>query len=473
MQSQNQRPSRRSAALPALSRSLLCAALFGGSAVAAEEADTQLAQTDSSKAPAAAPTPAPANPYAKFEKYRWKGINISLGAPADSLDPDIGGFRSKLADHGFGYWGYSYNPFFYNTLDNGETVGGRQVYAGQKPTFETANFLMVTYDLSRHGIPDGQIALMGTKTYTNWNPLGPNTLAIATASYYQTLFNRKLELKFGWLANNYEFVGTFVGGSLAGGAFGPQASLPYQGGMSSGLFATPGANIKLNFTSNFYNKFGIQRAISPDGTVVEEQENPGALDFDVPHAGRLLIEELGYQRPAAPHKAQTWLRAGRLWNNSDFNDFENPGERRNGNYVNYALADRQLWQKSPDSAASAYRGIYAGLSYMYAPPEMSTFSEYYEARVYAIGLFDSRPRDMISLVAVHNVFSDVRVASAQAAGLMTHDNSTAVTLSYSLRATAGVYLNMGMSYVDHPSAVVYESDTGEALNLLVNATIFF
>ena len=160
-------------------------------------------------------------PSPDFESLRVKGLNIALPGPQDTIDPDFAGIRSSLAALGIGYIGYTNNNFFYNMLDGERTTFGKQVYNGQKPTFFTNNVMQLTYDLSRYGIPDGQIVLGGIYNFDTWAPGGPNALSLATLSYYQTFLNKRVELKIGYLANAVEFWGPFLAGNLATGIFGP------------------------------------------------------------------------------------------------------------------------------------------------------------------------------------------------------------------------------------------------------------
>jgi hypothetical protein len=51
---------------------------------------------------------------------------------------------------------------------------GQQAYNGQQPTFVSNSVLHLTYDHSRYGISDGQIAVAGTYIFNTWNPGGPN-----------------------------------------------------------------------------------------------------------------------------------------------------------------------------------------------------------------------------------------------------------------------------------------------------------
>ena len=156
-----------------------------------------------------------------FESLRIKGLNISLPGPQDTIDPDYRGVRSNLASFGIGYIGYSNNNFYNNLLPAERSTLGQQTYNGQKPTFLTNNVMQLTFDLSRYGIPDGQIVAGGIFVYDTWKQAGPNAVSLATLSYYQTFLNKQVELKFGYLNNFLEFWGPFLAGSLSASIFGP------------------------------------------------------------------------------------------------------------------------------------------------------------------------------------------------------------------------------------------------------------
>ena len=158
---------------------------------------------------------APATPTPDFQSLRIKGLTIALPGPQDTIDPDFAGIRSSLAALGIGYIGYSSNTFFNNMLPVERTTFGPQAYNGQKPTFVTNNVMQLTYDLSRSGIPDGQIVLGGIYQFDTWNPGGPNALSLATFTFYQTFLNKQVELKFGYLNNSFEFWGPYLSGNLS------------------------------------------------------------------------------------------------------------------------------------------------------------------------------------------------------------------------------------------------------------------
>ena len=360
-------------------------------------------------------------PQLDFEALRIKGLNISLPGPQDTIDPDHAGIRSRLASFGIGYIGYSNNNFYNNLLPAERSTLGQQTYNGQKPTFLTNNVMQLTFDLSRHGIPDGQIVASGIAVYDTWEPAGPNAVSLATLSYYQTFLNKQVELKFGYLNNTLEFWGPYLAGSLSASIFGPSSAIPVEMGFNHYAWTTPGINIKINGPEGFYNKVGIQRASNPDGPFAEKTANPTAFEWSTPNSGVLLINEVGYRQQAAPGQLATWVRAAPLLTSSRYIDYE-VGGRSTGNYGTYFLADQQFVQLAPVDGQAA-RGVYAGVSAMYAPPEFNRFSQFYELRAYGIGLLPSRPTDLLSLVIAKNVFSHYQVDAALQRGQLAHSGS--------------------------------------------------
>lgn len=422
------------------------------------------------------------NPYEKADELRIRGWTIPLPTAADTLDQGLFGLRNTLADSGISYLGISSTTFQDNLLRHGLPAGNRftphsrdnQLYNGQLPTYVTQTTIYGNYDLRRYGIPDGQITVGGQILSTNWNPGGPDGFILSAASYYQTLFNRRVEVKAGLLNNTLEFLGVQVGGSLANGVFGPNASIPIENGNDSSAFPTYGVNVKVNLPQNYYTKVGVQRAISPDGTTIERLNNPTAANFKVSNAGVFVIDETGYRVPATPGSLQTWIRAAASYTTSRYVELNDPLRRRTQpSYGAYLLGDRQFLQTAPNAGqGSAARGIYGGFSVEYTPSEIHAFSVYYEARLYGFGLIPGRPFDLASIVATRSHFSGEAVSAARGRGLLAHDNTDSITASYGARVIPGVNLNFGVQYTDHPTVITYTGSTGSAFNVLVNTVIF-
>ncbi|MBB4372954.1 porin [Bradyrhizobium sp. cir1] len=408
------------------------------------------------------------DPFARYDSLREKGGWLNIPGPADTIDQDMYGVRSALADVGIGYIGWIHNNFVDNQLPNAaRSTIANQLYMGQNPTFASANFMIVTYDLSRFGIADGQIVVGAEHQYWTWDRPGPDRAGINTLAYYQTFFDRTLELKLGYLRNQNEFTGT-----LFGGITGSNMSALFQAGMSTNAAPTPAVNLKYNFDDRLYNKVSVQRSISPDGAYAHITENPTGLNWSTANAGILLVDEAGYKSKAAPGVADTWLRAGVGFNSSRYTNLAAPKQQReSGNNFHYIAADRQLWQS--DALGSPSRGIYGGFSIMGAPPVLNRISQYYELRLYAKGPFDSRPSDLIALVATNTVWSKFAVDAALAKGQLAHRDTTAITGTYTAHLAPGIYAGVGLSYIHNPTSITHTPQTEHALNLLVSTLIFF
>ncbi len=413
-------------------------------------------------------TGVPQDPYAN---YRWKGLIINFPLPSNTIDLDAGGLRRKLADdYGIGYIGLATVTFYDNALRHDHH--GLQSYFGQKPSVLSQNIAAVTLDLSRYGIPDGQIVVEGTYQTTSWNAGGPTTLNLGTLSYFQTLFNKHLDVKIGLLGNSFEYVGVFTAGSLSSGQFGVGAQLSGETGLNAILFPSYGINLTAHITRNFYDKFGVARATDPGGIVLEHNNNPTGLNFNTPNSGAYVINELGYRTLSTPGSMSTWLRTGASYSASHYAEEDHPKHTSDHNYFLYLLGDRQLLKVS-SAPKESYRGLYAGFSVEYAPPNLNPFSQYYEARLYGLGLLPHRPFDQMALIFTDNIFSQFFIERLNSVHQLTHTDSKAITASYSFQVTHGVYLNAGLSYIDNPTPFTYTSSTGSAINVIGGAAVYF
>ncbi|WP_354259113.1 carbohydrate porin [Bradyrhizobium sp. F1.13.3] len=413
------------------------------------------------------------DPYAKFQNLRERGLQLNIPAPADTVTQDKGGVRSALADVGIGYIGWTQNTFTNNLLpDAAKSTIAKQLYNGQNPTFNTGTYMMVVYDLSHYGIPDGQIIVGTLQQAWTWQPGGPDRWGINEIAYYQTFFDRKLELKVGYLRNSNEFAGLQVGGNAGANVFGPSSNVLYQGGMSSNATPTPALNLTYHFDDRLYTKASFQRSISPDGVFTEVTQNPTGFQWTTPNSGILFLDETGYQTKAAPGLLNTWLRAGIGYNQSNYTNLAYPKQpRADQNDFYYVAADRQFSQI--DAQGKASRGIYGGFTVMGAPPDLNKVTQYYEVRLYAKGLFDSRPTDQIAVVATDTVWSNISVQTALAAGNHVHSDSKVISGTYTAHLAPGVYLNLGVSYINHPTSITYTPQTGHALNFSASTSVFF
>ena len=424
--------------------------------------------------------PAFKNPYALADSLKYRGWIVPLPGALDTADQGLFGVRDTLAENGISYFGFSTTTFQDNIIRHGLPAGNQfgphsrdnQSYAGQLPTYTTANTIFLMYDLARYGIPDGQISIAGSLLQTNWQPGDPNGINVGQISYYQTLFNRLLEIKVGYLTNNLEYLGTQIGGNIGAGLFGVSAAIPFEEGQNLGSFPTPAANVKVNLPDNFYTKLGVQRGTSPDGLQAERLENPTSIRFVGPNDGVVVIDETGYRVNAAPGQMSTWIRGAANYTSSRYVNFSTD-ERTQPNYGLYLLGDRQIFKTAPNGGPrAAFQGLYVGFSAMFAPKYLNAFSQYYEGRIYGFGLIPGRPFDLTSFAWDQNVFSRVLVNEGRAFGQLAHTDANTFTGSYNLHLVHGVNVAVGLSYTDHPVPITYTRSSGSSLSVLTNLFIW-
>lgn len=407
--------------------------------------------------------------FKELNKLVLKGWATNVPTFSDTVDQDVGGWRSTLASAGFGLTVWSLNLGVYDLAQAGHGLKGAQLYNGQKLTYQTGNQTAVlTFDVGKiwDGFHGGQwAAIIAGSTNGYQTRDGLDGIRIKGFSWYQPILNGKAELELGIIANQTDYLGTSVGGSLAGGALGPQASIPVEAGLSYGQYGAPTFSARINWTNHLYTRTGIQRSIDPEGSTSEKDRNPSGFTFSIPGAKPLVIQEIGYRVVAAPGVKSMWLRGGGLYNTSDYAAL-NGGHARN-NYFVYASADRQLTQ--PDDAHPA-RGLYVGATFNAAPGSIDLIDRYYEARAYWKGPLKGRPDDMFSLVAAVSAYgADGRVKNT-VDGFAPYTTTQSYTTSYSFKITHGLYIQPGLSVVVHP---VYNRDVGTAVNGLLNLVTFF
>ena len=282
--------------------------------------------------------------FAKIDALAEHGQLTELPPPSESIIGDAGGLRSDLAEHGIGF-----NILSMSTFTNNYKHHGRhrpQAYIGERPTYSSNLVAGFTYDLGRLGLDNGQFIFGVGSYYSSWDEVNPSSpFNFTRIAYYQSLWDKTVEIKIGVLPNDLEYIGPFTGGTLVGGTQGLQAVIPYQVGLSHAPVSSPAANLTLNL-GNFYNKFGVQRSISPDGMGAEIDRHLGELDLHADHAGALYIDELGYKRAATPGTPYAWLRAGYIYNTSDYTRFLS-NERSDDNHAGYLLQRRRQYQARP------------------------------------------------------------------------------------------------------------------------------
>jgi porin len=187
----------------------------------------------------------------------------------------------------------------------------------------------------------------------------------------------------------------------------------------------------------------------------------------LPHGDKLLeIGETGFKRRAAAAKLGEWYRAGWMANDTPYTSLRT-GLKQSGNYCGYLMGDQQVWQPEESNPG---RGVYVGGSAMVVPADLNVYRLYYEARFYYAAPFRRRPDDFASIVASYSAFSQDYLRSLAAAGKTYWRASDSVTGSYTAHVAHGVYLGLGLSYVNGPSI---SPRVPSALTFTAQTSVFF
>ena len=407
------------------------------------------------------PTPAERS----IEDLNYLGGDAAMPPFSDSVIDIDSGFRQALFRKGVAFRVITGPQYTQNVLD-APVPADQQVYVGQRPFGASFMQPILSADLRQLHLRNAQLYLGGVWNWVSWNPAGPKTIQLWALYFYKSFGEDRLEIKAGYIANNMNFVGLFVGGSTSTGAQGVYAVLPFEVGMSYFPLTAPSFNVRLRGPGNTYIKTAAQRSQDPNGGPTEVARNHTGFRF-IPHGDKLvLIYEGGYLRAASPDAHEAWFRAGYIYNTTAYRN-EATGRSESGNYCAYALIDDQVFKSSREHPK---QGLYAGASFMTVPETMNAYARYYEGRLYKEAPFRSRPDDVLSVVASRSGYSKIFTDNLVSEGKTVWRAGTTVTGSYSLRASRGNYLSLGLSYVNGPAIT---PRVPNALNIIANWTLFF
>jgi len=401
------------------------------------------AQAQPSAATAATATvTVPTSPQRTSEDLNFQGGATTMPSPSDTVFGTSSAFRRRLFGHGILFRVNVVPRVTMNLLDR-PVPKADQVYIGHRPTWILGINPTLTADLRQLGLRQAQLHVSLGLRRTNWNPAGPDTLALSTMYFFKRWGDRRVEMKAGYLTNDLEFVGLQVGGSTSTGAQGVYANLPNEVGTSYFPLTAPALNVRVRTSARTYIKTGVQRSLDAAGGLSTERRNPTGFNVTVAGNGAVVLNEVGFQRASSAGTPQTWVRAGLITNTTEYTN-RATGEKEAGNYCAYALVDYQVRQPDPASPA---RGLYFGMSAMTVPDRFNAYTRYVEARLYQRAPFASRASDVLTFVASYRVHSRTITDAMVGAGKTVWRGSGTVTGTYTAHVSPGNYLSLSLGYV--------------------------
>lgn len=403
-------------------------------------------------------------------EYTWQGLSLrDTVARRPPLVETIPGahsaFRRDLFRHGLLLRMDLVQQYTQNTLA-APVPADQQAYVGQRPFQQYVVVPLVSWNLRQLHLRNAQLYIEGSYRWVSWNPAGPRSLGMSALYLYKGFDGDRVGVKAGYLLNDFEYVGLQVGGSVAAGAQGVYAVLPFEAGLSHNSQGAPGLNLQVRLPAHFYVKTGVQRSLDPGGGVANVHRNPTGFRF-IPRGDKLLaIGEAGFKETASRGSRGVWFRGGYFRNTSPYPS-QLTGRDITGNYFAYLLGDYQLVQTR---AEHPKQGLFLGGSAMVVPASMNTYAKYFEVRLYDQGPFRSRPLDLMSLIATHTAYSRDKIQALRAAGRTFSRTSDSVTAAYNLYVARGTFLSMSLSYVTGPAVTPRLSN---ALTATLETRIFF
>ncbi len=402
--------------------------------------------------------------------YTWEGLELrdtvtTRPAYSETLLGTQSAFRRDLFRYGLALSLDTVQQYTQNSLA-APVSADQQAYVGQRPFEEFAEIPVLSYNLRQFHLSDAQFHMEGSFRWVSWNHAGPRSVGMSALYLYKGFDEGQVDVKAGYLLNDFEYVGLRVGGSVAAGAQGVYAVLPYEVGLSHNSQPAPSLHLKVRTPAHFYVKAGVQRSLDPGGGEANVHRNPTGFRF-IPKGEKLLaLTETGFQKAATPDTREIWLRGGYFHNSTPYPN-KLTGREMTGNYFAYLLGDYQLLQTSADHPR---QGVFIGASAMMVPASMNTYAKYFELRFYDKAPFRSRPSDMMSLLATYTVYSSDKIQALRAAGETFSRGSNSVTGSYNLHMSRGTFLSMGLSYVTGPAITPHLSN---ALTATLETHVFF
>lgn len=411
---------------------------------------------------------------AKFDKLDGICSTWNIGCPTagDTIDRDLGGFRTALAKAHIGVLGVSSTIFGYNFAQPPQNP---QVFNYEKPNWSSPNFLYATYN-----IPSQKIQFVAAAAFTRNNNSGisgPPVFRPLNAYVYQPLFSGRLSYMLGYINNDTTVYGGYIAGNLATGTLGVNAVIPYELGMSFSPFPAPNFNLKYTAKNGLYAVAVVQRSNDPGGNTVSKMRDKLAFRFDPRGDKALYIEEIGFKRPSSINAKEMWFRATGFYNLTGFANYRSlqtalhgPKEHNAGASV---VFEQQLTQ--PDKALP-YRGLYWTFTGQYALPDVNIYHQYYQAALYTIGPFRKRPLDIAILNLNRTQFSRTVLNTFQQlppspqTGVSTFDDSTSISGTYGYHLAPGVVLSTLFTYTKHPT---FAPKLANPVTGVVSVTFFF
>lgn len=292
-----------------------------------------------------------------------------------------------------------------------------------------------------------------------------DTYKLVDVSYQQSLFEDKLNIRFGRISGGDEFLSSplywlFVQNGIDGNPVG----IFHNVGFSAYPNATWGVRVRTRPTKDFYIMGGLYNA-NPER--VKNSKHGVDLSFDDPY---LIIAETGHHlneflnSPGLPGN----YKIGAYYQTGNFNNFTKPGATKNGNFGFYILLDQMIYKEKGGVGLREDQGLHPFVSLLFAPDsDINTFPFFLNGGLVYKGLIPRRDKDYAGFAIVYGKYSD-KIKPSQPTEInlisdMTGSEDFEMVLEwmYKIQLTEWLNIQPDVQYVIKPGG------TGEIPNALV------
>lgn len=413
----------------------------------------------------AAAKPAQNKQFECQQDLNYEELDPYVAMACQSIFPQLGGLRQSLSDRGIEILTIVTNNLTYDV--SGAVRDVAQAYDGQIPSYKLIVYPLITYDLSRVGFNDGaKIKFSPYATFNTFDDGGIDSVFIGQIAAQLPLFDGRFVVQAGYYPMISSFYDNFLDLSTGTNLLSPQGPLLLQVGVD-GFKPAPGIDFKLySQDKRFYTQFGVSRSISPLGLFADADQNRSGLSFSVDGAKAVLINEVGYKLEPSANTKKVWLRAGAIYNTSNYVLLNDP-TRTGPNCGFYAVADFQLTQPYPDVPML---GWYLQAKFSFGREDVNPSHLEFGGTLQKLGTFEWRPTDIFSLELEKSYYSQQAIEAARATGLDPASNSLKLSASYAYELHRGMYLTSGLSYITNPT---FEPKRDDAVNLVLSLSSLF
>jgi len=93
----------------------------------------------------------------------------------------------------------------------------QQAYVGERPFWRLMVNPMLTYDMRAFHLHGAQLHIGTAPTWVSWGLAGPSAVGISNLYLFKSFAEGRVETKFGYVSNDFEFLALQVGGVHADG----------------------------------------------------------------------------------------------------------------------------------------------------------------------------------------------------------------------------------------------------------------